>query len=228
MTETVPPSTRERILDAAVHYVEEHPAEDMPLRAVCRGAEVQLPTLYHHFGSKKGLLAAVEQIGFERFMEHKGRALKHADFFDDVRSGWDNHIRFGMENPGLYILMYGQLEPRSIDTPAREPELYTATLCARAETQGLLTVSAERAAAHIMCNCIGATLRFIGYGYVDDSLSHDIREATLASIANTPPHEPGSSASTAARQLLRALSTEDTGLAEPELELLRHWLRRIE
>jgi len=227
MTNNATISTKMRILDAAIEHTAAHPAEDMPLRAVCQRANVQLPTLYHHFGSKKGLLIAVKQSGFEKLMDHMRNLQNNLDFFDNVRNGWNGHIHFGMKNPGLYILMYGQLEPSSIDISSRGPEEHAAQLCSLAQDKGLLSVTAERAAAHIMCNCIGATLRFIGYGQVDEILSRDIREATLAAISATPSEQITPHTSSTARELLRALSTEKCELAEPELGLLRFWLLQL-
>jgi AcrR family transcriptional regulator len=227
VTESEAPTTRQRILDAALGFITEHPAGDMPLRAVCQAAGTQLPTLYRYFGSKSGLLLELENIGFTKLVALTESFPSHDDFFDDVRDYWDHHVEFGMENPGLYILMYGQLEPSSIRHDSRIPEIHAAERCADAERQGLLSVSADRAAAHIMCNCIGATLRFICYGAVDRTLSDDICEATLAAISSAPPTKSTSPVSTAAGELLRALSHDGTELAPPELELLRHWLRTM-
>lgn len=166
-------------------YVSEHPGQDMPLRAVCAAAGVQLPTLYHYFGSKQGLLDEVEKIGFRRFMALKLEVQNSGNFLTDMQIGWDRHIEFAMDNPGLYLLMYGQLQPGSINPGRREPEEYTLELCRKADREGILVVSPELAAAHIMCTCIGAALRFIVYGAVDTVLSRAILEATLDAVTGS-------------------------------------------
>lgn len=199
----------------------------MPLRAVCQAAGVQLPTLYHHFGSKKGLLDELVAIGFDKLLSDKMAVQLVPDFFTNARNGWYSHVRFGMNNPGFYILMYGKLKPSSIDEIARRPERITTQHCIAAAADGLLCMPPERAAAHIMCNCIGATLRFIGSGEVDEELNRDICEATLAFISGAPPSCTPSPVTDSALQLLRALQSEDVGLADPELTMLKHWLREI-
>ena len=56
--------TRDRLLRAAADLIAASPGETVPLRAICDAAGVRLPTLYHFFGSKEGLLdAVVEQVG---------------------------------------------------------------------------------------------------------------------------------------------------------------------
>lgn len=51
--------TRERILDAAELLIIEHGYSSTSLRAIATHAEVNLAATHYHFGSKKGLLAAV-------------------------------------------------------------------------------------------------------------------------------------------------------------------------
>jgi AcrR family transcriptional regulator len=222
-----PPPARGRILDAAVTYVSEHPGQDMPLRAVCAAAGVQLPTLYHYFGSKQGLLDEVEKIGFRRFMALKLEVQNSGNFLTDMQIGWDRHIEFAMDNPGLYLLMYGQLQPGSINPGRREPEEYTLELCRKADREGILVVSPELAAAHIMCTCIGAALRFIVYGAVDTVLSRAILQATLDAVTGSDHRAASPRVTTAARELLLALAEEDVDLDGPELNLLQHWLQRM-
>lgn len=54
-----PPSTRERILDAAEELFAELGIADTSLRALTRHAGVNLAAVHYHFGSKEGLLDAV-------------------------------------------------------------------------------------------------------------------------------------------------------------------------
>ena len=54
-----PAETRERILDAAETLFAERGFAATSLRAIAARAEVNLAATHYHFGSKKGLLAAV-------------------------------------------------------------------------------------------------------------------------------------------------------------------------
>jgi AcrR family transcriptional regulator len=55
-------NSRERILDAAERAFADLGLDGASLRRIVRGARVNLATVYYHFGSKEGLMAAV----FER------------------------------------------------------------------------------------------------------------------------------------------------------------------
>ena len=85
---------------------------EVSTRAICERAGVQAPTLYHHFGSKRGLEDAVITHGFKRFLADAG-----GDAIEDIRAGWDLHVRFGLENPGFYALIYGARRSRAASSP---------------------------------------------------------------------------------------------------------------
>src|SRR5260221_6319001 len=67
-----PSTTRDRLLLAAGQLL--HQSEDgrLSTRAICERAGVQAPTLYHHFGSKQGLLDAVINFGFSQYVQATG------------------------------------------------------------------------------------------------------------------------------------------------------------
>ncbi|MFC4858617.1 TetR/AcrR family transcriptional regulator [Actinophytocola glycyrrhizae] len=54
--------TRDRLLTAATELLTASP--EVSTRAICERAGVQAPTLYHYFGNKQGLLAAVVEDRF--------------------------------------------------------------------------------------------------------------------------------------------------------------------
>ena len=53
-------TVRTRILETAAGLLAQSADADVSTRAVCDAAGVTAPTLYHHFGDKDGLLAAVD------------------------------------------------------------------------------------------------------------------------------------------------------------------------
>jgi AcrR family transcriptional regulator len=99
--------------------------EGASTREIYQLAGVTAPTLYHHFGDKQGLLAAVVTDAFERYL-----AVKHAlptteDPVAGARLGWDNHVAFAQANPSLYQLMWptgGAELPAAAAESARELE----------------------------------------------------------------------------------------------------------
>ncbi|MGO3246212.1 MAG: TetR/AcrR family transcriptional regulator, partial [Brevibacterium aurantiacum] len=58
MTEEASLDTRTRLLNAAADLIAATPGEDFSLRAVCDAVGVKMPTLYHFFGNKQGLIEA--------------------------------------------------------------------------------------------------------------------------------------------------------------------------
>src|SRR2546430_7526098 len=99
---------RTRVLKAASVLIARWAGADSSTRAVCEATGVTAPTLYHHFGDKDGLLAAVVDSGWAAFLESKrtSAAVVHAHIAYDIRAGWDNHLEWARENPNFYKLIW--------------------------------------------------------------------------------------------------------------------------
>ena len=102
---------RDRLLLAAAELLEAAQGAEVSTRAICQRAGVQAPTLYHHFGSKRGLEDAVVTHGFKQFLSERAELGGDGDPIDDIRMGWDLHVRYGLENPYFYGLIYGRVIP---------------------------------------------------------------------------------------------------------------------
>src|SRR2546427_638395 len=142
-------TVRSRILKAASELLARSADADISTRAVCEAAGVTAPTLYHHFGDKEGLLAAVVDFGWAAFLESKRStaAVVHAHIADDIRAGWDNHLEFARENPNFYKLIWS---PAISANSAAFGEAFQ-MLRDRLElgaSRGQLRVSAETGARH--------------------------------------------------------------------------------
>src|ERR1700754_1570583 len=98
---------RDRLLLAAAELLEESGDRPASTRAICERAGVTAPTLYHHFGSKQGLLDAVLNHGFTQYVA----AEESADPLRDLRDGWDSHVGYGLAQPAFYALLYGRVRP---------------------------------------------------------------------------------------------------------------------
>ncbi|WP_447035530.1 TetR/AcrR family transcriptional regulator [Streptomyces sp. DSM 118878] len=214
-------NTRDRLLLAAAELLQS--AGTVSTRAVCERAGVQAPTLYHHFGSKQGLIDAVVNHGFTQYtaVESSGDPL------GDLREGWDRHVRFGLEHPSFYGLLYGRAEPGrpcAVTAPAH------AALCERfseAATKGLLKVPAEDAAEQVLAANVGVTLTLITQPAPDFALSERAREAALAGVLNPTTGDALRTRASAALTL-RALLREDPGdLTRGERALLAELLDRL-
>ena len=80
-------TVRSRILETAAGLLAQSADADVSTRAICDAASVTAPTLYHHFGDKDGLLAAVVDFGWAAFLETKRAvaAVVHDHVADDPR-----------------------------------------------------------------------------------------------------------------------------------------------
>ncbi|MBP2478998.1 AcrR family transcriptional regulator [Crossiella equi] len=216
---------KDRLLLAAAQLLHDSPDGTVTTRAILERAGVQAPTLYHHFGSKQGLLDAVVNFGFSQYLDEA--APSGEDPVAALRAGWDNHVRFGLAHPGFYVLLYGQIEPGvpcTITGTAERMLLDLLTVLAR---EGRLRVPAEEAARQLVAANAGVTLSLIAQpeDSRDLGLSDRLRDNLLDGLlteAGTP-----SSLASAATALLSTVDTEGQALTDGERMLLKEWLRRL-
>lgn len=227
MTEDLHPDTPSRLLHAAAQLIAAAPGEDFSLRAVCDAAGVKLPTLYHFFGSKQGLLDAVTERGFDLYMGQKDAHEPSPDPIQDLRDGWDAHVAFGIQNPGFYTLMYGKVSPGHAPAAQERPSRVLLKLTAAAQSQGRLIVSAQQAAAHILATNIGVTLRQIILATPDPELSAAVREATIAAITGTTQSSTALSRRTEIHRVLEYAAAHPEILGTTPTQLLTEWLGQI-
>lgn len=223
-----PSGNRERLIDAATALLEEHPGEELSLRRVCAAVDVRMPTLYHYFGSKRGLLDAVSATGFERYLALKQAHLPSPNPLDDLRAGWDAHVEWGMQHPAVYALIWRAV-PRTRSSAATRALQALTGITDRAANLDQLTVTAAEAAEHVLASCVGVTLFLITAAEPRPRLSAQVRDATVAAIT-TAAQGPGADgpAGDLARSLAAVLrTTEHPALAPEEQALFRRWLTAI-
>jgi AcrR family transcriptional regulator len=231
-------TVRTRILEAAAGLLTESAGAEVSTRAICEAAGITAPTLYHHFGDKEGLLAAVVDFGWATFLETKrAAAAVHEHAADDVRAGWDNHLEFARENPSFYKLMWSPAVAASSKAVSEAYQM----LCDRLELgagRGQLRMSAEAASRIVLSAATGAALSLISRPdlYGDGTFATQLREAVIASItvppdAASPAHQRERGAeptiATAAATLSSRLAAEDTPLTGPEMALMQQWLTTL-
>ncbi|RBP67280.1 TetR family transcriptional regulator [Brevibacterium sanguinis] len=225
MTEFPTADTRTRLLNAAADLIAAEPGEDFSLRAVCDAAGVKMPTLYHFFGSKQGLIDAVIERGFDMYLGEKTAAESSGDPIQDLRMGWDAHVAFGLANPGFYTLMYGKVVPGYSPEAQSRPSEILRGLTERASQQGRLVVSPEQAAAHILVTNIGVTLRQIVLGAEDRELSVAVREGVLTAITGASQSE--GEGSTPWHSIVEHAAAHPEVLGATETQLLIQWISRL-
>ncbi|MEV6192656.1 TetR/AcrR family transcriptional regulator [Streptomyces sp. NPDC051920] len=186
-----PVTTRARILAVAAELVAKSPDGDVSTRSVCEAAGVGAPALYRHFGDKEGLLSAVVDHGWERYLAAKRERHPGTDPVQDLREGWDGHTDFALRNPNLYRLMHS---PAMRTPPAAALEAHrilTGDL-RRAAEQGKLRLAPELAAQMIMSANVGVALMLVSRPatFTDESLSRRVRDAVHASVFTPEVLEP--------------------------------------
>ena len=70
-------AVKTRILEAAAELIAESPDADISTREVCEAAGVSAPSIYHYFGDKEGLLAAVVDHAVACYLDSKREAAAH-------------------------------------------------------------------------------------------------------------------------------------------------------
>ena len=221
-------SARDLIVAAAGDLLARSGRDAVTTRSVSAAAGVSEPTIYRLFGDKSGLLDAVAERGFADYVRSKSLARLGADPVDNLRSGWDQHVEFGMANPALYTLIYADPRPMpAIPAAAAAAEFLRNHIHAIAEA-GRLTVSVERAVQLVHAVGSGVTFALIATPpeQRDQAVSTVAREALLAAITTDRAVATESGALPAA-VAMRALLPTTSALTESESALMTDWLDRI-
>jgi AcrR family transcriptional regulator len=176
-------STKARILEVAAALVAESSNGDVSTRAVCEAAGVGAPALYRHFGDKEGLLSAVVDHGWDKYLTTKRDRAPGTDPVEDLRDGWDSHVEFALGNPNLFRLMHSPAM-RTPPAAALESHRILTSDLQRAAAQGKLTMAPELAAQIIMSANVGVALMRVSRPatFTDESVSRRVRDAVHATV----------------------------------------------
>ncbi|WP_395298748.1 TetR/AcrR family transcriptional regulator [Kitasatospora hibisci] len=218
--------TRRRIVEAAIDLLERGGRDAVTTRAVADAAGLQPPALYRLFGDKEGLLDAVAEHGFAQFLAAKDHVGEDADPVRALRSGWDVAVEFGLANPALYVLMYG--EPTRASAVYRVGVEILMARIRRLAVAGLLRVGEDLAAQIVNATARGAVLTWLSLpeGDRDPALLTAMREAMVGAVTSAEPAVRERGPAGAARAL-RASLPEQSVLTPAEQHLLAEWLTRL-
>jgi AcrR family transcriptional regulator len=240
-TETAPgqaaPTLRQKIVLAGASLLEEGGLDAVSTRAVAARAGVPAPSIFRLFGDKDGLLEAVAEHGFRRYLEVKSTLFTGDDPVQSLRDAWDLHISFGLEHPAYYSLVYGQVRPGHVPEAGRRAADDLRRLITRVAAAGRLRISVERATEVMHSTGVGTILTLISH----PEPARDLRSAREARdmVINTltiplPQAVPdvgaasGTAVASSAMALLAALGPDGTApLSTGERILLEEWLNRL-
>ena len=218
------------MLEAAEALLDASRDGDISTRAVCEAVGVGAPMLYRLFGDKAGLLSAVVDYGFDRYLATKRAAEPSDDPVADLRSGWDTHVAFALDHPTVYRLMYAPSFP-AVPAAATEALRLLLEVLDRCAAAGRLRVEPAVAAQTIMSANVGVALSLVTQPdvYVDPDLSSRVRDALHARLLVTDQPTPrASDVATTALQLSAQLrASPGSEVTSAELALLLEWLARL-
>ncbi|QLS59446.1 TetR/AcrR family transcriptional regulator [Klebsiella variicola] len=216
-------SSRNRILDVALGLVQAGGPEAITIRAVATAASVQPPTIYRLFGDKQALLDAVVEHGIAAYVATKAAHISASDPVEAMRESWDNHVAFGLANPGLFSIM--SANPGS-PAAAKGLRLYR-EIVRKAAKAGRLRTSEERAVSMVRAGCVGVVMTLLADDkHNSDDVSHATREAIISAVTqNALPQEVAAQPTAAAT--LRANLDKTVLLTYGEKALLDELLFRL-
>lgn len=161
MTSTKRQETRNEIISVTEKLLSSVGRDTVTIRNIADLAKVQAPTIYRIFGDKVGLLNAVAEEGFIRYMTIKPEFDSSRGIIEEFRKGWDIHVEFGTEHPELYKLMFGD-SYAGLTTPAvRIAFEGFDEIMDRMDKGGYLRVSKEEALFRAFASASGVVLSIL-------------------------------------------------------------------
>lgn len=159
LSETDVADFRERLIAAAERLFAEHGPDGVTMRQLASALGVSPMTPYRYFKDKDAILAAVRASGFARFataMEAATKASPEGVAFSE--STGRAYVRFALENPDAYRLMFDLSQPNETDYP----ELVAASRRARAmlirHAEGLVAAGEAKGDPVMIAHILWASL----------------------------------------------------------------------
>ena len=230
----LPPKAR--LLRAAAELLANSGGSAVSTRQITQQAGVTAPTLYHHFGDKEGLFDAVVAAGFDEYVAGERDFAPSGQPLEDIRRMWDNHVQFGLKQPELYLVMFGNIRPESRPAIVADAEALMEEMFNKAAVSGQLNVPPKEAARSILAANVGMTLMLIAEKVPERNLelSAMTRDAMIFAVSAEQARDDGpddsgkSSVVVAAIALNAALQASHSDqLSSSELKLFLEWLHRI-
>ena len=102
---------RRQIIEAAMQLFREHGYAAVSMRKIAQRVEYSVGSLYLHYKDKDELFLAVQEEAFARAFAYIQKIPSNAEPLTRLRQLGERYVRFGMENPDLYRLMFMMEHP---------------------------------------------------------------------------------------------------------------------
>jgi AcrR family transcriptional regulator len=113
-------SARRTILDATEALLVEEGYDRFTMRRLAGRCGYTAPTIYHHFGDKRGLIDALVEERFSKLFERLRHVPLGEDPVGNLRELARAFVRFGVRNPTHYRLLHAPRPARSSPAPSAE------------------------------------------------------------------------------------------------------------
>jgi AcrR family transcriptional regulator len=219
-------TARARIVETAAELLRTRGPAGLTTRAVAQAAGLQTPVIYRLFADKDALLDAVAEHVFARYVAGKLAEPPGDDPIADLRTAWDTHIGFSLENPAL-LTLYADPDRRARMPAATAGAGVLLTWVHRIAEIGRLRVPERRAAEMISAAGMGAVLTLLATDpdRRDPGLTDAMYDAVMRVILTDEPvlaTDDVPAAVVAFQTLVPKLPT----LTGTERALLTEWLQR--
>lgn len=116
-------STRERIIEAALHLLETEGAAALTIRRIATDVEYSAPVVYQHFANKDALVLELVAHGHRLMLAEFRQAAEEPVIDRRMMRIASEYIRFAGEHPHLYEVMNGAVVDADERRRAAEPAI---------------------------------------------------------------------------------------------------------
>lgn len=99
---------RRSLIESGLVLVQEVGVEAISLRVLAERVGVSTPALYHHFKNKQQLLFALGEASVDLLQVQLDQQVKRAESDFSIETFVLLYVRFAIDNPELYELMFGR------------------------------------------------------------------------------------------------------------------------
>ncbi|QKV74615.1 TetR/AcrR family transcriptional regulator [Amycolatopsis sp. Hca4] len=176
-------STRERIIEAALHVLETEGVAALTIRRIATDIEYSAPVVYQHFANKDALLLELVAHGHRLMLASFRQAAEEPDIDLRLLRTASEYVRFAGEHPHLYEVMNGTVVDADERRHAAEPAIAVVKelLAAWSDAHDVVLADPDEA-----CEIIWGTLYGIaslGYlGTVGNERAQRLAEQALRAI----------------------------------------------
>ena len=117
---------RNKILEEAIGIVYREGPARVTMRSLAEKLGYSAATIYLHFENKEELLKEIALHGFDRLSDAMDGIAGIADLFVALKEAGRRYIRFGVEHPELYRLMFQENTLSALSTRYSVEELQSA------------------------------------------------------------------------------------------------------